>query len=89
MNKETLKETYLDRVENHEFSFKIELAVGTFEIYGHWSTDNEIDYDYFLNQELVDGGRYKHELWKDCEDYEWDLLVFEILENIEKDFKEV
>ena len=80
MSKEALKEVYLDRKDDHEFSFKIELKQGTFEAYGHWSTDNEIDYDYFLNQELVDGGRYKNELWEDCYDYEWDLLIFDVLE---------
>tara|TARA_A100000172_G_C2975967_1_gene87652 strand:+ start:310 stop:597 length:288 start_codon:yes stop_codon:yes gene_type:complete len=80
MSKEALKEVYLDRVEDHEFSFKIELAIGTFEAYGHWSEDEEIDYDYFINQELVDGGRYKNELWKDCYDYEWDLLIYDTLE---------
>tara|TARA_R100000388_G_scaffold55896_1_gene41388 strand:- start:1041 stop:1319 length:279 start_codon:yes stop_codon:yes gene_type:complete len=80
MSKEDLKNHYLWRTEAYEFSFKIELAVGTFEAYGHWSDDGEIDYDYFINQELVDGGRYKHELWKDCYDYEWDLLIYDILE---------
>ena len=80
MSKEALEEVYLDRVEDHEFSFKIDLAVGTFEAYGHWSSDNEIDYDYFIDQVLQDGGRYKHELWKDAYDYEWDLLIFELLQ---------
>ena len=51
MSKEDLKNHYLWRTEAYEFSFKIELAVGTFEAYGHWSDDGEIDYDFFINQE--------------------------------------
>ena len=80
MSKEDLKNHYLWRTEAYEFSFKIELAVGTFEAYGHWSDDGAIDYDFFINQELVDGGRYKNDLWKDCNDFEWDLLIYETLE---------
>ena len=80
MSKEDLKNHYIWRTEAYEFSFKIELAIGTFEAYGHWSEYEEIDYDYFINQELVDGGRYKNELWKEGYDYEWDLLIYDILE---------
>ena len=79
MTKEQIKELYEDRVEHHEFFFFFELKEGTFEAYGHWSEDNEIDYDYFLNQDYLDGGRYKNEIWKEAYDYEWDLLIYDLL----------
>jgi len=55
-----MDDAYLDRTENGipELSYKLELAEGTFEMYGHVNSYGFIDYSFFLNQEELDGGTY-------------------------------
>jgi hypothetical protein len=55
-----MDDAYLDRTEEDAspYKFKLELAEGTFEMYGHISTDGFMDYSFFLDQKELDGGFY-------------------------------
>ncbi len=70
---------YLDRIEHHEFDMKLELKQGTFEMYGHINSDGDIDYDFFLDQEHLDGGCLEISVAENSESYWWEWLVCDIL----------
>lgn len=55
-----MNEEYLLRTEESAspLSFKLELAEGTFEMYGHISGDGFMDYSFFLDKKELDGGYY-------------------------------
>ena len=94
MNKQD--EEYFFRTEDgaSPLSFKLELAEGTFEMYGHISSDGFIDYSFFLDQSQSDGGHYGG-YWNTSEKYgnfdeddmkspngpaqEWFFLVADVL----------
>ena len=83
MSKEDILKVYEDRKENSEYSFTINLAVGKLEIFADWSSqDVELDYDYFINKtDYYDGGRFMREAFEQPEDYQFEFLVFDILES--------
>lgn len=100
MNK--LDEEYFFRTEDgaSPLSFKLELAEGTFEMYGHINSYGFIDYSFFLDQVQLDGGTYGG-YWNTSEKYgnfdtddmkspngptqEWFFLVADVLDSY--DFK--
>ena len=97
-----MDDAYLDRTEEDAspYSFKLELAEGTFEMYGHISGDGFMDYSFFLDQKELDGGYYggyysEDNKYGDFEtDYdgslyhqEWGYLVSDVLGGY--DFKEL
>ena len=55
-----MDDAYLDRTEEDAspYSFKLELAEGTFEMYGHINSYGFMDYNFFLDQQILDGGLY-------------------------------
>ena len=96
-----MDDAYLDRIEEDAspYSFKLELAEGTFEMYGHINTYGFMDYSFFLDKKELDGGFYGG-YWSDSEskygdfetDYdgslyhqEWGYLVSDVLNGY--DFK--
>jgi len=83
MSKEGILEVYETRKKESEYSFSIDLAVGKLEIFADWSSqDTELDYDYFINKtDYYDGGRFMREAFEQPEDYQFEFLVFDILES--------
>ena len=83
MPKENILKVYEDRKENSEYSFTIDLAVGRLEIFADWvSGENELDYDFFINKtDYHDGGKFMREAFEQPEDYQFEFLIFDILES--------
>ena len=83
MSKENILEVYETRKEESEYSFAIDLAIGKLEIFADWSSqDTELDYDFFINKtDYYDGGRFMREAFEQPEDYQFEFLVFDILES--------
>lgn len=83
MSKKDILEVYETRKEESEYSFAIDLKVGKLEIFADWSSqDVELDYDYFINKtDYYDGGRFMREAFEQPEDYQFEFLVFDILES--------
>jgi len=83
MSKEDILEVYETRKEESEYSFAIDLKIGKLEIFADWSSqDVELDYDYFINKtDYYDGGRFMREAFEQPEDYQFEFLVFDILES--------
>lgn len=83
MSKEDILEVYETRKQESEYSFAIDLKVGKLEIFADWSSqDVELDYDYFINKtDYYDGGRFMREAFEQPEDYQFEFLVFDILES--------
>ena len=95
-----MDDAYLYRTEEDAstYKFKLELAEGTFEMYGHISGDGFMDYSFFLDKKELDGGYYggyysEDNKYGDFEpDYdgslyhqEWGYLVSDVLNGY--DFK--
>ena len=98
-----MDDAYLDRTEEDAspYSFKLELAEGTFEMYGHINTYGFMDYSFFLDKKELDGGFYAG-YWSDSDSkygefdsdhdgslyhQEWGYLVSDVLSGY--DFKEL
>ena len=83
MSKEDILEVYEARKKESEYSFAIDLKIGKLEIFADWSSqDVELDYDYFINKtDYYDGGRFMREAFEQPEDYQFEFLVFDILES--------
>ncbi len=83
MSKKDILEVYETRKEDSEYSFAIDLKIGKLEIFADWSSqDVELDYDYFINKtDYYDGGRFMREAFEQPEDYQFEFLVFDILES--------
>ena len=83
MTKEDILEVYETRKEKSEYSFSIDLKAGKLEIFADWvSGENELDYDYFINKtDYHYGGRFIREAFEEPEDYQFEFLVFDILES--------
>jgi len=84
MTKEDILEVYETRKEKSEYSFSIDLKAGKLEIFADWvSGENELDYDYFINKtDYHYGGRFIREAFEEPEDYQFEFLVFDILETL-------
>ena len=86
-SKKYILEVYENRLEESKqgecYNFSIDLAVGKLEIFADWvSGENELDYDYFINKtDYHDGGRFIREAFEQPEDYQFEFLVFDILES--------
>jgi hypothetical protein len=83
MSKEDILKVYEDRKENSEYRFTIDLAVGRLEIFADWSSgENQLNYDHFINKtDYYDGGEFMREAFEQPEDYQFEFLVFDILES--------
>ena len=83
MSKKDILEVYETRKEESEYSFAIDLKIGKLEIFADWSSqDVELDYDFFINKtDYYDGGRFMREAFEQPEDYQFEFLVFDILES--------
>ena len=83
MSKENILEVYETKKQESEYSFAIDLASGKLEIFADWvSGENELDYDFFINKtDYHDGGRFMREAFEQPEDYQFEFLVFDILES--------
>jgi hypothetical protein len=83
MSKKDILEVYETRKKESEYSFAINLKIGKLEIFADWSSqDVELDYDYFINKtDYYDGGRFMREAFEQPEDYQFEFLVFDILES--------
>ena len=66
---------------------KIELKQGTFEMFGHINSDGDIDYDFFLDQEHLDGGCLEIAIATKSEGAWWCWLVCDILKTYDFDKK--
>jgi len=84
MSKADILEVYETRKEESEYSFSIDLKAGKLEIFADWSSEEiALDYDFFINQtEFYDGGRFIREAFEQPEDYQFEFLVFDILETL-------
>ena len=84
MTKEDILEVYETRKEKSEYSFSIDLKVGKLEIFADWSSEEiALDYDYFINKtDYHYGGRFIREAFEEPEDYQFEFLVFDILETL-------
>lgn len=86
-SKEYILELYEARVEDTKqgecYNFAIDLKIGKLEIFADWvSGENELDYDFFINKtDYHDGGRFMREAFEQPEDYQFEFLVFDILES--------
>jgi len=86
-SKKYILEVYENRLEESKqgecYNFSIDLAVGKLEIFADWSSlDTELDYDFFINKtDYYDGGRFMREAFEQPEDYQFEFLVFDILES--------
>lgn len=87
MSKEDILEVYETRKEESEYSFSIDLKIGKLEIFADWSSEEvALDYDFFINKtDFYDGGRFIREAFEMAEDYQFEFLVFDILEGYFKD----
>ena len=84
MSKQDILEVYETRKEESEYSFSIDLKIGKLEISADWlSQDVELDFDYFINKtDFYDGGTFMREGFEMAEDYQFEFLVFDILETL-------